>query len=162
MASFGIELGFDWNIVEEQGRRHLQEGLCIQLPYSGMTSYFRVVKVGDPVGVNIYDITCDLNDPVCADPPRSLAAGTIDFRSADGNGPDSPFGDTKIVLPTGPSPIKLDSVTFNGRFPAWNLDPPLRVITAGKFTFKASLVVKEGSETRLFVVDPEMETGPGG
>ena len=165
MNSFSIDLGFDWNIKQEEGKLHLQELFYMDLPTIGIPSYFRVARVGDLIDFNIYDITMNLNQPSPepAEPLRTIVEGKITFRSADGNGPSTPFGDTICSLPKGPPSDLAGSLTFNGRYPHWQSEKPCQVAVAGKFVYVAELAVQQdGGETKHFIVDPEMETGSGG
>lgn len=166
MNSFSVDLGFDWNIEKEGLVRHLQENFFMQLPTIGIASYFRVIAVGDMLTFNVYDITMNLTNPSGpSEPMRTIMAGSVIFRSADGSTPSNPFGlpaGEPIPLPLGEPLDVSECLTFNGRYPHWADPKPYKVITPGRFMYKAELTVQQdGVETKIFFVDPEMEIGPG-
>jgi hypothetical protein len=164
MNSFSIDFGFDWNIRKEDRDLHLQECFYMQIPTIGTPSYFGVAAVGDMIDFNIYDITARMSEP--PNVSRTILQGTVTFRSADGNGPSTPFGSNvgdTILLPSGPPLDLAGSLTFNGQYPHWQSKEPYQVAVAGRFIYTAELTVQQdGNETKVFIVDPEMETGSGG
>jgi hypothetical protein len=157
MASFCIDLGFDWNIRDENGQVHLQDALVAQGPLVFcVASYFKVITTGSEVSFYVYDITGD-------GAKREIVGGEIEFRAAiDGVGMPSPFPDSLYPIPPGLTSEQGNSLAFNGLFPKWHALEPTAVVNDGKFVFKVSLTVNQSGVEKRFVVDPEMETGSGG
>ena len=166
MATFKLELGFDWNSKAKlfpTGFAQLQLCLTEALgPDSGrMASFYGEIRQQDLLEVSIVDIT--------AEPSLSLELVTayLIFSGAERS-------ETNIASPLATRYLagaavglsetlsRVDNHAYNvENAPTWQLGQDL-VVNEGTFAFSASILVYEWETgiLRTFIVDPEMQVGP--